>query len=114
MLRALENLFRNAVEHGGPDVSVEVGDLDDGFYVADDGPGIDEDAAGDVFDYGYTTSETGTGLGLSIAETIAQAHGWRLYVDTTARDGAMFVFADVTDGEDAADERFEWGGSDED
>jgi signal transduction histidine kinase len=113
LLRALENLFRNAVEHGGADVSVEVGDLDDGFYVADDGPGIDEDAAGDVFDYGYTTSETGTGLGLSIAETIAQAHGWRLYVDTTARDGAMFVFADVTDGEDAADERFEWGGSGE-
>jgi light-regulated signal transduction histidine kinase (bacteriophytochrome) len=31
------NLFENAVEHGGTDVTVTVGDLPTGFYVADDG-----------------------------------------------------------------------------
>jgi len=37
-----ENLLRNAVEHGGADVTVEVGSLAEGFYVADDGSGIPE------------------------------------------------------------------------
>jgi len=39
----LENLVRNAVEHGGENVTITVGDFDDGFYVADDGPGISPD-----------------------------------------------------------------------
>jgi len=39
----LENLLRNAVEHGGENVTVTVGNLPDGFYVADDGPGIPPD-----------------------------------------------------------------------
>jgi len=34
------NLIRNAVEHGGDDVTITVGDLESGFYVADDGPGF--------------------------------------------------------------------------
>jgi len=38
--RLLQNLFRNAAEHGGD--RVVVGDLSDGFYVADNGPGIPE------------------------------------------------------------------------
>jgi Bacteriophytochrome (light-regulated signal transduction histidine kinase) len=35
-----ENLYQNAIEHGGDDVTVSVGAIDDGFYVADTGPGI--------------------------------------------------------------------------
>jgi len=35
-----ENLFRNAVGHGGPDVTVRVGPLENGFYVEDTGDGI--------------------------------------------------------------------------
>jgi len=44
--RLFENLFRNALDHGGPDVTVTVGALSDkpGFYVFDDGPGIPERA----------------------------------------------------------------------
>lgn len=33
----LENPFRNALKHAGEDVTVVVGDPEDGFYVADDG-----------------------------------------------------------------------------
>ncbi|MBX0294353.1 sensor histidine kinase [Haloarcula nitratireducens] len=109
LLRGLENLFRNSIDHVGGDVTVAVGLLSDGFYVADDGPGIPESQLGDVFEYGHTTSEDGTGLGLSIVKTIAEAHGWRLYVDSTYEDGAMFVFSNVTGGDelDWSDSEFE-------
>ncbi|RDZ90265.1 hybrid sensor histidine kinase/response regulator, partial [Haloferax sp. Atlit-6N] len=39
----LENLFSNSVEHGGDDVTVTIGGLENGFYVEDDGDGIDEE-----------------------------------------------------------------------
>ncbi|EMA30230.1 sensor histidine kinase [Haloarcula japonica] len=116
LLRALENLFRNAIDHVGPDVTVTVGLTEHGFYVADDGPGIPTDAVDNIFEYGHTTSEDGTGLGLSIVKTIAEAHGWRLYIDTTYPDGAMFVFADVfsEDEPDWYGTEFEWGRSEVD
>jgi PAS domain S-box-containing protein len=81
-LRTLfENLFRNAIEHGDA-TTVRVGPLDEraGFYVTDDGRGIDESEREAVFDRGYSTSETGTGLGLAIVDTLAEAHGWAVTV----------------------------------
>jgi signal transduction histidine kinase len=59
----LENLVRNAVSHGGEDVTVRVGVLPDGLFVADDGTGIPTESRADVFVYGYST-HGGTGLGL--------------------------------------------------
>jgi len=144
--RLLENLFRNAVEHGSTsprsqahgdavehgstnsrakpddsvehgtetapsdaadsvgsrsgvcsDLAVEVGALDGeaGFYVADDGPGLDPQLRERVFDSGYTTEEDGLGLGLSIVERIADAHGWRVSVTESADGGARFEFCGV-------------------
>jgi len=83
----LENLFRNAAEHGGESVSVTVGRLPDGngFYVEDDGPGIPESERERVFDTGYTTTADGTGFGLSIVSEIAAAHEWEISVTTGAR-----------------------------
>ena len=89
----LGNLFRNADEHGGE--RVVVGDLSDGFYVEDDGPGIDADHRDEVFESGYTTSETGTGFGLSIVQRIAEAHGWEVAVTEGERGGARFEFTGV-------------------
>ncbi|WP_424015426.1 PAS domain S-box protein [Halorubrum xinjiangense] len=89
----LGNLFRNAAEHGGD--RVVVGDLPDGFYVEDDGPGIDPDERETVFESGYTTSETGTGFGLSIVQRIAEAHGWDVTVTEGERGGARFEFTGV-------------------
>jgi len=51
----LENLIRNAVEYGSSGVAVTVGDLEDGFHVSDDGPGIPEDERERVFETGYST-----------------------------------------------------------
>jgi signal transduction histidine kinase len=92
----LQNLLRNAVEHGGREVTVTVGSLPDGFYVEDDGPGFDVDEAEKLFEYGYTTDDSGTGFGLSIVESVAEAHGWRIQTRTGDDGGARFEFHDVT------------------
>ncbi|MCL7417974.1 MAG: PAS domain-containing sensor histidine kinase, partial [Halalkalicoccus sp.] len=61
-----ENLIRNAVEHGGEDVAVTIGELDNGFYLEDNGPGIPENYREKVFEAGYSTNSEGTGFGLNI------------------------------------------------
>jgi PAS domain S-box-containing protein len=91
----LENLLRNAVTHGGEAVTITVGDLDDGFYVADDGPGIPEGERDEVFEAGRTTTPEGTGFGLAIVERVAEAHGWAVAVVESAEGGARFEFTGV-------------------
>lgn len=78
----LENLLRNSVEHGSTgsrtesrdgrgrdaeeadtDATVVVGDLADGFYVEDDGPGIAPHDRETVFETGHSSKATGSGWG---------------------------------------------------
>jgi signal transduction histidine kinase len=107
LLRVFENLFRNAVEHGidreyGSDplpadetrLTVSVTVLDDGFAVADDGPGIPADKRTNVFEFGYTTSDSGTGFGLSIVKQLIEVHDWTVQLDPD-HDGARFVVSGV-------------------
>lgn len=101
LVRVFENLFRNAVEHGGDDVSIEIGSIEGGFFVADDGPGIDPDDRSVIFEPGYCSSEDGTGLGLAIVAGIAEGHGWTVSVTESADGGAQFEFTGVeTEPED--------------
>ena len=82
------------VEHDGPDVAVEVGRTEDGFFVADDGPGIPPAKRELVFDQGYTTASS-TGFGLAIVDMIARAHDWSVEI-TEGEDGdARFEFENV-------------------
>ena len=108
-----ENLVRNAVEHGStspgsqtPEDAVEhgdegvvvtVGDLEDGFYVEDDGPGIPGEERDSVFDPGHSTSEDGTGFGLPIVREIANAHGWSVRVTEGSAGGARFEITGLDD-----------------
>ncbi|UPV74968.1 GAF domain-containing protein [Halorussus limi] len=92
----LGNLFCNAVEHGGPSVTVRVGSSTDGFYVADDGPGIPAGRRDDALDMGFSTSEEGTGFGLSIVERIAESHGWDVTVTESESGGARIDVTGVT------------------
>jgi signal transduction histidine kinase len=91
--RILDNLLRNAGEHGGSDVAVRLGQLDDepGFYVADDGPGIPPDRREAVFEYG-TSFDDSTGLGLAVVAELTHAHGWAVSVEESRAGGARFVF----------------------
>ncbi len=107
--RVVENLFRNAVEHGSTshrsqprDDAVEhgasevrVGDLADGFYVEDNGPGIAPDGREQVFEVGYSTAAEGTGFGLGIVREIVVAHGWAVRVGESEGGGARFEIIDV-------------------
>lgn len=90
----LENLIRNAIDHGGEDVTIRIGELAEerGFYVADDGPGIPEGERDQVFDVGYSTAAAGTGFGLAIVREIAQAHEWAVSVTESKDGGARFEF----------------------
>ncbi|SEH63645.1 Signal transduction histidine kinase [Halopenitus malekzadehii] len=90
--QALENLYHNAVEHAGPDVTVRVETIADGFAVADDGPGIPAGDREAVFEAGHSSDPDGTGYGLAIVETIAEAHGWDVRCGAGADGGARFEF----------------------
>jgi PAS domain S-box-containing protein len=94
------NLFENAVEHGSADVTVEVGELPDGdgFYVADDGPGIPVEKRDRVFDEGFTTAgdNGGIGLGLAFVQKVAEVYEWDLSVTESESSGARFEFRNVT------------------
>ncbi|WP_245781340.1 PAS domain-containing protein [Halopelagius inordinatus] len=85
LMQMFENLFRNAIEHGGSDVTVTIGELAGGFYFEDDGPGIPSEDLETVFDPGYSTTRRGTGFGLSIVKEIVNAHGWE--IEITDADG---------------------------
>jgi PAS domain S-box-containing protein len=107
--RLVENLFRNAVEHGtrtgddgDPDgngedaVTVTLGELPDGgFYVGDDGPGIPDADRETVFEHGYTTRVGGTGHGLAIVTEIAATHGWSVVATEGTDGGARIEVRDV-------------------
>jgi PAS domain S-box-containing protein len=107
----LENLFGNAVSHGGEDVTVTVGPLEyvpkdgpraasntptpTGFYIEDDGPGVPAAEREEVFATGYTTAEDGTGFGLAIVADIVDAHGWEIVLTESEAGGARFEITDV-------------------
>jgi PAS domain S-box-containing protein len=91
----LENLFRNAIEHGGQELTVTVGDCTGGFYVADDGEGIDTEIREMVFEIGYTMTDNGTGFGLAIAEEIVEAHGWDISVTESESGGARLEITGI-------------------
>jgi signal transduction histidine kinase len=108
LLQVFENLYRNAVEHVGSDVTIYIGQLQslhtttrvstteftDGFYIADDGPGIPLDDPSRVFESGHSTDSTG--LGLAIVERIIEAHGWEITASRSAQGGARFeIHGDV-------------------
>ena len=92
--RLFENLFSNAITHNETPVAVEVGDLEDGFYVADDGAGIDAEHRERVFESGHTTDD-GTGLGLAIVAEIAESHGWSYALTESETGGVRFELRGV-------------------
>ncbi|WP_096395476.1 ATP-binding protein [Halorubrum trapanicum] len=95
LTQAFENIIRNAVEHGGSDVTLTAGVLPDGrgVFIEDDGPGIPPAERERAFEKGHTTREDGSGFGLAIVERIVDAHGWEVRVADEAAGGARFEIA---------------------
>lgn len=97
LLRQLiENLVRNAIEHGEGTVTIRIGQLSvgPGFYVADDGAGISIPDRKSVFEEGYSTKE-GSGLGLAIVKRVVEAHGWDVRVTEAEFGGARLEITGV-------------------
>jgi len=93
MFRAIANLIGNAAGAGAGRVTVAATRRDRQVVldVADDGPGIPEEAVGKLFQpFQFSSRKEGTGLGLTIARDIVQAHGGRLTLDRTGPDGTVF------------------------
>jgi PAS domain S-box-containing protein len=87
--QCFENIFKNSLEHGGESVTVTVGDLEDGFYVEDDGTGFPEDILG--ADRSAVDHYASQGrYGLQIIENTVDAHGWELTITESDEGGARF------------------------
>ena len=92
----LDRLFSNAVRHGGEDVTVTVGTTGDGFFVADDGPGIPPGEYDAIVEAGYSTVQRRPGLGLTVARAIAEAHGWSLALSESTAGGLRVDVTGIT------------------
>jgi PAS domain S-box-containing protein len=100
LVQVLENLVGNAIkftERGG---RVMIGaaprDRDVLFWVADTGAGIAADDVPHLFDRFWQARRAGrkgAGLGLPIVKGIVEAHGGRVWVDSTPGRGSTFYFA---------------------
>ena len=69
--------------HGG---IIRVSCAEDGFEIADDGPGIDAVTAERLFTPFFSTKPTGQGIGLTLTRDILERHGAR-YSLATGEDG---------------------------
>ena len=95
------NLVDNAIKYGreGGKVTVSAAETAGGevrISVADDGIGIPREDLGRIFerfyrvDKGRSQEIGGTGLGLSIVKHIIQAHGGRVWAESTPGKGSTF------------------------
>jgi signal transduction histidine kinase len=99
--RVLVNLLTNALKYSAPgtEVTLDVSSTDDELLVAvtDEGTGIPADALPYLFDRYYRVARqpqraTRFGLGLYIARAIVEAHGGRIWVESTPGAGSTFSF----------------------
>ena len=96
LLRLFENLFRNVDEHAPRASRVQIGTVENGFYVEDDGDGVPANERDAVLEHGYTSKSAGSGLGLTVVQAIAEAHGWEVRLTDARSDGARFEFKPTT------------------
>jgi PAS domain S-box-containing protein len=100
IVQVLGNLLNNALKFtpdgGRIDIGAEARGGNVVFFVADSGPGIPFADQPRVFDRYWharrTANKRGTGLGLSIAKGIVEAHGGRIWIESTPGEGAKFLF----------------------
>jgi len=106
--QVVTNLVDNALAHTPSEGTIELRARADGdvceIEVADNGPGMSDEAAAHVFDRFYrvdtgrSRAAGGSGLGLSIVASIVAAHHGEVSVDTAVGHGAVFRVVLVRDG----------------
>jgi len=105
--QVLINLISNsidAVRTNQPDerwiqLRVEAQDGQIAICVSDNGPGISELLAAEVFEPYYTTKHDGMGMGLAICRTIVKAHQGRIWYEGSQAGGGRFQIVLPTSSE---------------
>lgn len=96
--RVLDNLIGNAVKFVPPGGTVRLAaGREDGellLEVSDDGPGLPPEVRGRVFEKFVTGGQKGrgTGLGLAFCRLAVEAHGGRIWTESSEGGGAVFRF----------------------
>lgn len=106
VLQVLSNLIGNALRYTPDGGTIALSAHRDGddvvFSVRDEGPGIAEEAKARLFERFWRAeherSREGAGLGLYIVKGIVEAHGGRIWVESTLGHGSTFRFALPIDG----------------
>jgi signal transduction histidine kinase len=101
LARVVQNLVGNALKYSGPETHVTVRGWHAGgeviITVSDNGEGIPAGDVGRVFERFYRGSRAGArdglGLGLYISRLIVEAHGGRIWCESTVGEGSTFAFA---------------------
>jgi len=99
--QVFRNLLSNAVRYNDkPEGLVRVGAIDGGdhwrFYVADNGPGIEEKNFERIFQIFETCRpqdhSDSTGVGLAVVKKAVELHAGRVWVESKVREGSTFFF----------------------
>ena len=112
LTQVVTNLVDNAVKYTGADGRVEVrvwrADGGAGLTVTDSGPGIASEDLPRVFDRfsrldpARSRACGGSGLGLAICKALVEAHGGRIWANSTPGTGSSFVLTLPTEPPAAA------------
>ncbi len=99
--QVFQNLLSNAVKFNDKSAGlIRVGSIDDGeywrFYVADNGPGIEQKDFERIFKIFETGRPRGqvesTGVGLAVVKRSVEMYGGRIWVESRVGEGSKFSF----------------------
>lgn len=102
LIQVIVNIINNAIKYTqeGSHILVSARERDKQveISIADDGPGIGDEAKLHIFDMFYTADNVrgdgrrGLGLGLSLCKSIISAHGGKIWVEDNLPQGTVFRF----------------------
>lgn len=103
IVQVLINILDNAMKYTPPGSDIEIGWKQEGMFiyisVADNGPGIPDQAKPHIFDMFYSASNQiadsrrSMGLGLALCKSIVNAHGGEIMVSDHKPHGSIFTFS---------------------
>jgi len=98
LFNLLDNAVRFTPDGGSVTVSAERHDGAVDVHVADTGSGIAPEHLPRLFERFYrvdparSKKEGGTGIGLAIARSVVEAHGGRIWAESSPGQGSVFTF----------------------
>lgn len=101
IIEVIENLLINAIKYSGKNSNIEVNMKEENnnihITISDDGPGIEKDHLGNIFNRFYIAHrhlnhKQGTGLGLAIVKEIIEAHDGKIWCESEYGNGCAFHF----------------------